>query len=113
MKIKGNKSYGIVSTDVMDINNKEMNQMFELNNRIKNVLDSHKEGSEKKEYVSDDDLKLMSAILSVFTKEYESTQTSAFDDFLKEQEKKSTAATAAEEKEPQPKIPIGDDQLFG
>ena len=61
--------------------------MFELNNRIKNVLDSHKEGSEKKEYVSDDDLKLMYAILSVFTKEYSSTQTSAFDDFLKEQDK--------------------------
>ena len=113
MKIKGNKSYGIVSTDVVDINNKEMNQMFELNNRIKNVLDSHKEGSEKKEYVSDDDLKLMYAILSVFTKEYSSTQTSAFDDFLKEQEAKSTDTTSVEKEKPQPKIPIGDDQLFG
>ncbi len=61
--------------------------MHELNNRIKNVLDSHKEGSEKKEYVSDDDLKMMYAILSVFTKEYSSTQTSAFDDFIAEQDK--------------------------
>lgn len=87
MKIKGNKSYGIVSTDVIDINNKEMQQMYELKNRIKNVLDSHKEGSEKKEYVSDDDLTLMHAVLSVFTKEYADTQTSAFDDFLKEQNK--------------------------
>lgn len=87
MKIKGNEAYGIVSTDVMDINNKEMQQMHGLNNRIKNVLNSHKEDSEKKEYISDDDLKLMSAILSVFTKEYSDTQTSAFDDFLKESEK--------------------------
>ena len=110
MKIKGNKSYGIVSTDVMDINNKEMNQMFGLNNRIKNVLDSHKEGSEKKEYVSDDDLKLMSAILSVFTKEYEPTQTSAFDDFLKEQEKPVEKPQQQSEKKP---IRLPDDDLYG
>lgn len=87
MKIKGNKSYGIVSTDIIDVNNKEMQQMYELKNHLKNILDSHKEGSEKKEYASDDDLTLMHAILSVFTKEYESTQVSAFDDFLKEAEK--------------------------
>lgn len=103
MKIKGNKSYGIVSTDVIDINNKEMQQMYELKNRIKNILDSHKEGSEKKEYVSDDDLKMMHAVLSVFTKEYESTQTSAFDDFLKEQNK------PAEKKS----IRLPDDDLYG
>lgn len=87
MKIKGNKSYGIVSTDVIDINNKEMSQMYELKNRIDDVLISHKPGSEKKKYISDDDLKLMHAVLSVFTKEYEPTQTSAFDDFLKDVEK--------------------------
>lgn len=35
MKIKGNKSYGIVSTDVVDINNKEMQQMaVELNKHL-------------------------------------------------------------------------------
>lgn len=87
MKIKGNKSYGIVSTDIIDVNNKEMQQMFELKNNIKNVLDSHKPDSKEKKYISDDDLKMMHAILSVFTKEYESTQVSAFDDFLKEAEK--------------------------
>lgn len=87
MKIKGNKSYGIVSTDIIDVNNKEMQQMFELKNNIKSVLDSHKPDSKEKKYISDDDLKMMHAILSVFTKEYESTQVSAFDDFLKEAEK--------------------------
>ena len=86
MKIKSEKTYAIVGTSILDINNKEMKQMHELNNRIKNVLDSHKEGSEKREYISDDDLKLMHAILSIFTKEYADTQTSAFDEFLKEQD---------------------------
>lgn len=88
MKITSNREYALCSTDVRDINNKEMRQMHELKNRIKDVLDSHKGDGEKKErkYISDDDLKLMHAILSVFTKEYSSTQTSAFDDFLKEQD---------------------------
>ena len=113
MKIKGNKSYGIVSTDVVDINNKEMQQMHELKNNIKDVLDSHKPDSKEKKYINDDNLKMMYAILSVFTKEYSSTQTSAFDDFLKEQEAKSIDATSVEKEKPQPKIPIGDDQLFG
>ena len=110
MKIKGNKSYGIVSTDVIDINNKEMNQMYELKNRIKNILDSHKEGSEKKEYVSDDDLTLMHAILSVFTKEYALTQTSAFDDFLAEQNKPGEQPKQQDEKKP---IRLPDDDLYG
>ena len=87
MEIRPSKSYGIVSTDIRDINNREMQQMHELKNSIKDVLDSHKPDSKEKKYINDDDLKLMHAILSVFTKEYSSTQTSAFDDFLKEQDK--------------------------
>ena len=87
MKIESKQSYAIVSTTIRDINNREMRQMHELKNSIKDVLDSHKPDSKEKKYISDDDLKLMHAILSVFTKEYSSTQTSAFDDFLKEQDK--------------------------
>ena len=115
MKIKSEKTYAIVGTSILDINNKEMNQMHELNNRIKNVLDSHKEGSEKKEYISDDDLKLMYAILSTFTKEYADTQTSAFDKFLKEQDKPVEQPQQQEEKiEDEPLIdPYQEDQLFG
>lgn len=85
MKIISNREYCLSSTDVRGINNKEMRQMHELNNRIQDVLDSHKPDSKEKKYISDDDLKLMHAILSVFTKEYNNTQTSAFDDFLKEE----------------------------
>ena len=84
MKITSNREMCICTTDVRDINNKEMRQMHELNQRIVDVLDSHKPDSKEKKYVSDDDLKLMHAILSVFTKEYKNTQTSAFDNFLEE-----------------------------
>lgn len=87
MEIKPNKSFGIVSYNIESVNLNEMRQMHELNDRISDVLDSHKPDSKEKKYISDDDLKLMYAILSVFTKEYESTQVSAFDDFLAEQNK--------------------------
>lgn len=89
MKIKNNRTYAIVGTTIEDVNNKEMRQMYELKNRIKDVLDSHKPEAKEKKYISDDDLKLMHAILSVFTEEYSSTQNSAFDDFLAKQEKQT------------------------
>lgn len=83
MELKFKKDYGVVSTSVCDINNREMKQMYDLKNRIKDVLDSHKPEAKEKKYISDDDLKLMRAILRVFTREYSCTQTSAFDDELK------------------------------
>lgn len=84
MNIKSEKSYAIVGTTICDINNREMRQMHELNARIQVVLESHKPDSKEKKYISDDDLNLMHAILSVFTQEYADTQTSAFDKFLSE-----------------------------
>ena len=113
MKIKKNRELAICSVDILDINCVEMKQMSDLNNRIKNILNSHKKDSEKKEYISDDDLNLMYAILSVFTKEYSSSLTSAFDDFLKEQNK--PAPQSVEEKiEDTPLIdPYHEDQTFG
>jgi hypothetical protein len=102
MVIKSNREYAPISTDVRDINNKEMRQMHELNIRIKEILDSHKPESKEKKYVSDDDLQLMHAILSVFTKEYKNTQTSAFDDFLKELNK----PVEPEQKDDEPEVVI-------
>lgn len=87
MNIESEKSYAIVGTTIRDINNREMRQMHELNARIQVVLESHKPDSKEKKYISDDDLNLMHAILSVFTQEYADTQTSAFDDFLNEENK--------------------------
>lgn len=84
MKVTLNREYAVASADVRDINNREMRQMHELNTRIQDVLASHKPDSKEKKYISDDDLKLMHAILSVFTKDFADTQTSAFDEFLKQ-----------------------------
>lgn len=112
MKIISNREYAIASTDVRGINNKEMRQMHELKNRINDVLASHKPDSKEKKYISDDDLKLMHAILSVFTKEYESTQTSAFDDFLKEQDKPAEQPQKQETKKSL-SDPYHEDQTFG
>lgn len=110
MKIESKQSYAIVSTTIRDINNREMRQMYELKNRINDVLDSHKPEAKEKKYINDDDLQLMRAILSVFTKEYESTQTSAFDDFLKEQEKPAEKPQQQNKRTP---IRLPDDDLYG
>jgi hypothetical protein len=83
MKIKVKESFAMVGVNAEDININELRQMCELDNRIADVLISHKAESKEKKYISDDDLKLMHAILRVFTREYSSTQTSAFDDELK------------------------------
>lgn len=76
-----------------------MHQMHELKNNIKEVLDSHKPDSKERKYISDNDLKMMHAILSVFTKDFSSTQKSAFDDFLKEQDKPAEQPQEQEENE--------------
>lgn len=95
MAIKSNTSIGVVGYNIIDVNLNEMRQMAELKNRINDVLASHAKDSKEKKYISDDDLKLMHAILSVFTKDYKDATTSAFDEFLKDKEKK-------EEKKPDP-----------
>lgn len=87
MNIKSNESYGVVSYNIEDVNLNEMRQMAELKDKINNVLESHAKDSEKRKYVNDDDLKLMHAVLSVFTKDYKNNTESAFDAFLKEQQK--------------------------
>lgn len=87
MTIKSNSSFGVVGYNIMDVNLNEMRQMAELKDRINDVLVSHAKDSKEKKYINDDDLKLMHAILSVFTKNYSNVASSAFDEFLKEQEK--------------------------
>lgn len=87
MDIRKRTNVGVVGYDINNVNLNEMRQMHELKNKINDVLKSHAKDSKEKKYVNDDDLKLMHAILSVFTENYESTKASAFDDFLKEQQK--------------------------
>lgn len=101
MNIKKNTSIGVVSYDICSVNLNEMRQLTELKNRINSILISHAKDSEKKEYISDNDLKLMRAILCIFTKEYADNQTSVFDDFLKAEEEK--------EKKPESPAPVDDE----
>lgn len=94
MRIKSNTSIGVVGYNIMDVNLNEMRQMAELKNRINDVLASHTKDSKKKKYIDDDDLALMHAILSVFTKDYSNDIESEFDKFLKtEQEKPAEQLT--------------------
>lgn len=95
MNIRKRTSVGVVGYDIDGVNLNEMRQLTELRNRINNVLISHAKDSEKKEYVSDDDLKLMFAVLSVFTKDYTLDNSSAFDDFLKEEAEKENKSESS------------------
>lgn len=99
MKIKVKESYAMVGVNAEDININELRQMRELDDRIADVLISHKAESKEKKYISDDDLKLMHAILRVFTREYSSAQTSVFDDELKAIEKEEMNMEGVEEGE--------------
>lgn len=98
MNVRSKQSFGIVGYNIEDVNLNEMRQMAELKDKINDVLKSHAKDSKEKKYVNDNDLKLMRAILSVFTKDYESTKGSAFDDYLKEHKNEN-------EPKPQPKEP--------
>ena len=105
MKIKSEKSYGIVGTTICDINNREMRQMVELRDRIAHVLQTHSDEKLKNEYLTDDELEMAMTILMVFTREFEINDTSAFDDALKELKN----AKKPSDPEPTPQMPIDEE----
>lgn len=90
MKTKTNYGQAVVSVDILDINAVEMRQMCELEQRIAEVLFTHinkvdaNGNTMKKQYLSDDELRRMRAILYTFTRDYKSSTESAFDTTLKE-----------------------------
>lgn len=110
MQTKENYGKAVVSVDILDINAVEMRQMCELEQRIAEVLFTHinkvdaNGNSIKKEYLNDDELRLMRAILHTFTKGYQDALPSAFNATLKE----------LKDQEPKPKAHrLPDDDLFG
>ena len=110
MQAKENYGEAVVSVDILDINAVEMRQMCELEQRIAEVLFSHinkvdtNDNPIKKEYLNDDELRLMRAILYTFTKGHKAIVESAFNNTLKE----------LKEQEPKPKAHrLPDDDLFG
>lgn len=110
MTTRENYGKAIVSVDVLDINSVEMRQMCELEKRIAEVLFTHinkidADGNAiKPQYLNDDELRLMRAILYTFTKGHQTSMSSAFDTTLKE----------LKEQEPKPRCRrLPDDDLFG
>lgn len=90
MTTKTNYGSAIVSVDILDINAVEMRQMCELEQRVAEVLYSHinkvnaNGNAIKAQYLNDDELYLIRAILYTFTKDYQTSISSAFDETLKQ-----------------------------
>lgn len=110
MVTKENYGKAIVSVDVLDINAVEMRQMCELEKRIAEVLFSHinkldaNGNAIKPQYLNDDELRMMRAILYTFTKGHQAATSSSFDVTLKE----------LKDQEPKPQVRrLPDDDLFG
>lgn len=89
---------GLIGLDVRDINMVETRQMCEIKERIAHVLNTHRNEELKNEYLTDEELEMIHAILHVFTKEAELETKSAFTDALKEL-KSSPKQDANEESE--------------
>lgn len=78
MNITAITGRAVLTTSIEELNSREMRQMFEMRKRIEAVLKSHKDGK-KKQYLNDDELKLIHAILYVFTKHMGDSLESEFD----------------------------------
>lgn len=83
MKVRTFSGSAVLATSIEELNSREMRQMFEMRKRIEAVLKSHKDGK-KKQYLSDDELKLINAILYVFTKHMGDSLESEFDKAIKQ-----------------------------
>ena len=83
MEIKQKSDFGVVATTISNVNNNEMRTMCSLKKKIEDVLNTHKDG-QKKEYLSDDDLLLLHAVLHVFTRDFETNNANAFEAALEE-----------------------------
>jgi len=84
MKIEKSIGQGIIGLNVYNINLIEVRQMMGMKERIAHVLNTHRDEKLKNEYLTDEELEMLHAILHVFTREVELETTSAFDDALKE-----------------------------
>ena len=80
-----------------------MRQMCELEQRIAEVLFSHinkvdaNGNTIKPQYLNDDELRMMRAILYTFTRSYQDVNSSSFDTTLKELKEQETAAITPDE----------------
>lgn len=82
MKVNLNHGNAVVSVDILDLNSVELKQMYVMRKRIAHVLKTHQSEEEKNEYLTDDELKDIWAMLSVFTEDYAPLLKSSFDEYL-------------------------------
>ena len=83
MNIKTITGKAVLATSIEELNGREMRQMYEMRLRINKVLESHQDGK-KKQYLSDDELRLIHAMLYCFTKHMGDSIESEFDKAVKE-----------------------------
>lgn len=84
MVTKAVKGEGVKSYCIEDLTPREMEQMCEMRFRIHEILESHKSASEKRMYLSDDELFVIEAMLQVLTGPYTVRTTSDFDNMKKQ-----------------------------
>jgi hypothetical protein len=77
---------GVSSYDVKDISTKEMDEIVALRNKLAKIIRNHHTKCEKKEYLSDDDVLRIWAVLSVIAGNHEARPTSSFEKFLTDNE---------------------------
>jgi len=91
MNVVKEKAQGIVGYNICDIRPVEMKYMCVVCDKVKSILDNHKDPKAKKEYLGDDDLEKIWAILSVLTRDSElSSRPTEFELFLKVQNAPAT-----------------------
>lgn len=79
MVTKAIRGEGIKSYCIENLTPHEFEQMCEMRTRVHKVLESHKHKSEKKVYLTDDELFIIEAMLQVLTGPYTVAETSDFD----------------------------------
>lgn len=83
MVTKAIRGEGITSYCIENLTPHEFEQMCEMRTRVHEVLESHKHKSEKKVYLTDDELFTIEAMLNVLTGPYTVVGTSEFDKMKK------------------------------
>lgn len=84
MWFRSETAEAVTSYDICNVTTTEIRQMATMRDRVENILNSHRDKDAKKQYLSDDELERIWAILSVLTDNYSGNTDTAFDAFLKE-----------------------------
>jgi hypothetical protein len=85
MEVKLKKDFGVVAKSC-EFNMYELAQMEETRREVERILNNHKANDKKTEYISDDTLRMVNAILATIVAEDAPQKTSSFTEFLQMQD---------------------------